>query len=244
MPRNLILSDNPSICFRIHACNVTLGIDAEFDFATSVFTPATKFSDLPEEPMALDLRRHEDVDLILSRYNRVFSIHCKQLFPSNLTQSIRCYNLHPGYNPDNRGWYPQVFAILHDTIIGATFHEMDDKLDHGNIVARAEVEKHPWDTSKSLYDRVVTREIDLWKQNISDILNDTYQAIPPEHEGEIRTRRDFQELKRLDLNHQGTLQEHLDLLRAMTFEGYDNAYFEDEQGLKIFVSLKINKEND
>ena len=60
-----------------------------------------------------------------------------------------------------------------------------------NIVARAEVEKHSWDTSKSLYDRVVSREIDLWKQNISDILNDTYQAIPPEHVGKFEPDETF-----------------------------------------------------
>ena len=91
---------------------------------------------------------HRNVEWISTNYDLVISVHCLQFFPKNLVNNIRCINIHPGYNPINRGWYPQVFAIVHDLGIGATIHEMDEKLDNGPIIARELLTKLEWDTSE------------------------------------------------------------------------------------------------
>jgi len=38
------------------------------------------------------------------------------------------------------------------------------------------------------------------------------------------------------------LAEHIDLLRALTHGGFNNAYFIDDKGKKIFVRLSLEKD--
>ena len=71
----------------------------------------------------------EDYDKIIQEFDLVISLHCKQFFPPQLVNKIKCINVHPGYNPFNRGWYPQVFAINYGNEVGATIHEMDHEFE-------------------------------------------------------------------------------------------------------------------
>ena len=43
------------------------------------------------------------------------------------------------------------------------------------------------------------------------------------------------------MERKGTLKEHIDLLRATTFDGYRNAYFLDKDNNKIYVSITLDK---
>jgi len=83
---------------------------------------------------------------IIEEHDLIISAHCKQLFPAPLVHARRCINIHPGLNPHNRGWYPQVFCMLNGLPLGATIHEIDDQLDHGPIIDQLEVPLYPWDT--------------------------------------------------------------------------------------------------
>jgi methionyl-tRNA formyltransferase len=141
----------------------------------------------------------------------------------------------------NRGWYPQVFAIINDTDIGATIHEIDEMLDHGYIVARRKVNKFSHDTSLTLYNRVVEAEIALLKENLVNILRDEYSLMKPEGEGNVNLKSDFNALKELDLAKTATYGAVIDHLRALTHGAYKNAYFFDERGEKIFVSIVLEK---
>ena len=104
----------------------------------------------------------------------VFSIHCKRIFPPSILGLARFYNLHPGLNPHNRGWFPQVFHILNGLPIGATLHEIDAELDHGRIVGQTPIQTFGWDTSKTIYDRVLEAEIALMRDHLKSILEDDY----------------------------------------------------------------------
>ena len=75
----------------------------------------------------------------------IISLHCKQLFPKGLISTVKCINVHPGLNPHNRGWYPQVFSIINKRPLGATIHEIDEELDHGDVIAQKEVPVFSWD---------------------------------------------------------------------------------------------------
>ena len=95
-----------------------------------------------------------EMDILIENFDLIISVHCKQLFPAKLVNFVRCINIHPGYNPINRGWYPQVFAIINENKIGATIHEIDAELDHGPIIVREFVEQFDYDTSIDIYERV------------------------------------------------------------------------------------------
>lgn len=154
---------------------------------------------------------------------------------------VTCINIHPGYNPINRGWYPQVFAIINDLEIGATIHEIDEEIDHGRIIARAKVNKYEYDTSLTLYNRVIDKEIELLKENFGKILKKQYLSFKPEKQGQLYLKKDFNELCKLDLNEKLTMGEALKKMRALTHGKYENAFYIDEHQNKIYISVNISK---
>ena len=184
---------------------------------------------------------NKDVDYLIDNFDVVISLHCKQFFPQALVNGVRCINVHPGLNPYNRGWFPQVFSIINGLPLGATIHEIDEELDHGAIIAQEEVTVHPWDTSNSAYERVLDAEMRLLEANLPAILEGTYQK-QASHEGNLNLKRDFDALCKLDLNSVDTLQNHLNKLRALTHGAYKNAYFLDEEGNKVYVKVVLEKE--
>ncbi|NBG66647.1 dTDP-4-amino-4,6-dideoxyglucose formyltransferase [Acidiluteibacter ferrifornacis] len=176
---------------------------------------------------------------LLLNYDLIISMHCMQLFPKELVEGVRCINIHPGYNPVNRGWYPQVFAIIHDTIIGATIHEMDEKLDHGPIIAHETVPKYLYDTSIDIYNRVLSKEIELFEKYFDSIIDNTYITNSFENQGKVYLKRDFIDLCELELDEKVTYREVINRLRALTHGDYKNAYFFDEEGRKVYVSVNL-----
>lgn len=213
-----------------------------FDFVISPFSQIEAFVDLHNSIRIVDLRKSDYIDQIVEKYDLVFSIHCKQLFPPKLVNSVKCINVHPGYNPINRGWYPQVFAIINNRCIGATIHEIDEYLDHGDIIAREMVEQTMSDTSLSLYNKVVEKEIELLKKNLLKILHGTYTKTPPEKEGFVYTKKDFNALCHINLDMQTTVADVINRLRALTHGDYKNAYFIDPAtNEKFFISIQIEK---
>lgn len=179
---------------------------------------------------------------IAEEYNLVISIHCKQLFPAALVNRVRCVNVHPGFNPYNRGWYPQVFSLLNGLKAGVTIHEIDEELDHGPIIAQKEYTIEPWDTSGSIYARLMKIERELVLENFAAIRAGSYQAVPPAVEGNLNLKKDFDQLKCLDLDKSGTFRDFLNHLRALTHDDFRNAYFVDETGRKIFVRVSLEPE--
>lgn len=199
------------------------------------------FLNTTQELEKINLRENISTDRLISEFDLIFSIHCKQIFPDRLVNSVKCINVHPGFNPTNRGWYPQVFAIINDTDIGATIHEIDTELDNGLIIAREKVEKHSYDTSLALYNRIVKTEIELLKNNIEAILKDQYNVLVPESKGNLYLKKDFNNLKEIDLDKKATYGDVINHLRALTHGNFKNAYFIDEYRNKIYISLNISK---
>ena len=186
--------------------------------------------------------REDSADLlkaneIKKNYSLAISIHCKQFFPSHLVNNIRCINVHPGYNPYNRGWYPQVFSILNGLKSGVTIHEMDEKLDHGPIIVQKEYKIESWDTSGTAYEKIMKLERELVFEHFLSIRDNKYKAVLPCKEGNINISKDFEKIKCLSLDEHGRFGDFLNRLRALTHGGYKNAYYIDETGKKIYVRI-------
>ncbi len=238
----LIISDNLFLCKKIEAIILKYK-QAEFSFSISPFSDLKSFQEEIAAPVhVFNLKNIEDIEKIIASYDLILSIHCKQLFPISLISRIKSINIHPGYNPYNRGWYPQVFSILNDEIIGATIHEIDEEIDHGAIIDRLLVKKDNTDTSGSLYDKILEKEIELFEKNIQSILNNSYSVIQPENEGKLYLKKDFNDLCKLDLKETGTFETFIKKMRALTHKNFNNAYYIDpETKEKIYISLKISK---
>ncbi len=218
-------------------------IDIEINFCHSTTKTAIwEHQDFVDGTKKVDVLN--DVAKIIAKYDLVFSVHCLQFFPKELVQNLRCINIHPGYNPINRGWYPQVFAIIHNLPIGATIHEMDEKLDNGPIIARKFVEKHDWDTSYSIYERVLKAELELFDENFDAIIDNKYTPVLPESKGNFYVKKDFENLCKIDMNEVGTFKQFYDKARALSHNDFKNAYFINDEGKKIFFKVEIGIENE
>lgn len=151
------------------------------------------------------------------------SVHYPRILkPRLLGKYRRIYNLHPGYLPWGRGYYPVFWALWEETPAGATLHEMVDGVDEGPIVAQARVEYFSWDTGGSLHQRVREAEKELFLEYWPKIVGDEYiQAFPQSREvGSHHTKKEFFEVK--NNTHWETLTgtELIKLVRCLTFPGY------------------------
>lgn len=204
-------------------------------------SPLAMHKDFLAIDKSIDVKR--DMEQIWNSYDIVFSIHCFQFFPKELVKNVLCINLHPGYNPINRGWFPQVFAIINERDTGATLHVMDEKLDNGPIIDRSREQVTFGDTSLDVYNRVIELELNLFKNNFERIIKRNFQTIEPKDKGYLYTKKDFQELNEIDLQRKGNFKEFYNLLRAQTHGEYNNAYVIDEKtGVKYFLKLSITRE--
>lgn len=236
----LILSDNKWLIlkFKILISDAKYN-PFQFEFAFSNYNKEIA-SDPELNTWVKPVNVKTEAEKIIIDYQLLISLHCKQIFPSNLVNGVRCINVHPGLNPFNRGWFPQVFSLINGQPAGATIHEIDEQLDHGPIIAQKEIKLDSTDTSHSAYLKIQELEIQLLEEHLIDIINHNYISTIPE-EGNINLKKDFDDLCSLDLGNIATLKEHLNLLRALTHDEYANAYFFDENGEKVFVSIDFKK---
>jgi dTDP-4-amino-4,6-dideoxyglucose formyltransferase len=186
------------------------------------------------------LKKNEN--FIIDNYDLGISCHSKQVFPSSIVQSKLCINIHPGLNPFNRGWYPQVFSIINKMPAGATIHIMDEEIDHGDIVIQEEIRINNCDNSLDAYTRIQAKEIELLTEIIDSFLLEELKTRKPSSEGNYNSISDYQNMCKIDLNKKVTMKEAIDFLRAMTHPPYKNSFFLDENNKKVFVSLHLEIE--
>lgn len=239
----LVLSDNSYLLKQF--IQVLSDKDIDIDLFTFCYSSNNNNFDDSEftEIKIYPLNLRNEIQDIIDSYFLIFSIHCKQIFPKDIVNKVKCINIHPGYNPYNRGWFPQVFSINNGLKLGGTIHEMDELVDHGPIIAQESVEIDMSDTSLSAYKKVQQIEIKLLYENIESIINNTYTSSPPTHEGNYNSKLDFQKLCELNLQQIDTLENHINLLRSLSHGDFKNAFFIDKKtGKKIFIKVELFKD--
>ena len=238
----LVITDNENLLhrFREIVSGKNLDTTGKYHFQYA-FSPNNKslVQKYKGEDWITPLKIKDHTAAIIDKYNLVISLHCKQLFPAELVRAVRCINIHPGLNPYNRGWFPQVFSILNGLPLGATIHEIDEEIDHGPIICQKKVPVEMWDTSLTAYNRVLDAEMELVENNLEPILEKTYQTTEGA-EGNLNLKKDFNDLCELDLEDKDTFLNHINRLRALTHGDYSNAYFLDAEGKKIGVKIELS----
>lgn len=240
----LIITDNLLISNKVERVIALPIFDSvNWKFAISPVSKINEFSaSLKNQVSIYNLKLQSHIEDIVNKFDLVISIHCKQLFPEELYSKVKCINVHPGYNPINRGWYPQVFAIINDLPIGATIHEITAELDNGPIIVRALVLSDITDTSETLYNKILDKELELFEEYLPSIIRGTYKTIQPEDDGNLFLKRDFDSLKELKLNETMSTIQFVNTLRALSHGNFKNAFFIDpETGDKIYVSINLSK---
>lgn len=232
MKKIAVISDNYNLISRFRELIVNKNLEFVFHFYSTV--------NLNDETVKL-INIKTDWKNFCS-FNLILSLHCKQIFPAELTTTVKCINIHPGLNPYNRGWFPQVFSIINKLPAGATIHEIDEQLDHGNIIAQQTVKIESYDTSLTAYNKIIDAEFFLLENHIDAILSGSYVSATPYAEGNLNLKRDFTELCKINLDKKVSYREVLDHLRALSHGDYKNAFYE-EDGRKIYVSISFEGSN-
>jgi methionyl-tRNA formyltransferase len=209
-----------------------------FTYATS---PVAKFSGEVDGVGIVDVQ--QDVDFILADFDLVLSLHCQQIFPKKLVESIRCVNVHPGYNPHNRGWYPHVFSIINKLPCGATIHEMDEFIDRGRIIVQKKIDILSYENSADVYEKITNLEVELIDDHILNIINGDYSCSDCSSGGNYNSKGCYERLCEIDLKENGTFSDFIDRLRALSYEDFRNAYFWDGDE-KVFLTLQLTREID
>jgi len=102
--------------------------------------------------------REAGVDLVvLAGFMRVLKAPMLEAFPR------RIINIHPSLLPKFPGLeaWKQALAAG-ETVAGCTVHYVDDKIDHGDIIAQRQVPVLPNDSAESLHERIQIAEHELY----------------------------------------------------------------------------------
>ena len=147
-----------------------LDIAREFSVPNSYLPPGHFRTRLEPEMEAelVQLLRDASVELVvLAGFMRVLKKPILQAFPRKIL------NIHPSLLPKFPGLeaWKQALAAG-EAVTGCTVHYVDEKIDHGDIIARREVLILPNDTAETLHARIQIAERELYPEVIADFCHD------------------------------------------------------------------------
>jgi phosphoribosylglycinamide formyltransferase-1 len=150
-----------------------LDIAREFSVANAYLPPGQFRTRLePEvENDLVNMLREAGVELVvLAGFMRVLHALMLKAFPG------RIINIHPALLPKFPGLeaWKQVLAAGEE-VSGCTVHYVDEKIDHGKVIAHREVPILPGDTPESLHARIQIAERELYPAVIAEFCA-RYQA--------------------------------------------------------------------
>lgn len=177
-----------------------------------------------------------DYKHIIKVFDLVFSLHCKKIFPKELVEGVRCINVHPGFNPYNRGMFPHVWSIVNGMSAGVTIHEMSERIDLGPCICQHEEPVYRHDTSSTLYARILKKEIELLDKWLDDLIDNNYQTFSYNSEGNYNSLQDFKDLCDVD---RLEFREAFDTFRALSHGDYWNAHIGSTY-LKLIINENGN----
>ena len=143
-----------------------LDIAREFSVANAYLPPGrfrTRLEPEIEEALVKMLRQAGVHLVVLAGFMRVLHAPMLNAFPR------RIINIHPALLPKFPGLeaWKQALAAG-ETVTGCTVHFVDEKIDHGQIIAQREVRILPHDTPESLHARVQVAEHQLYPAAIAE----------------------------------------------------------------------------
>ena len=112
-----------------------------------------------------------------------------------------CLNVHASLLPRFRGAAPIQWAIASgDTRTGVCLMQMDAGMDTGPLLARAELDILPTDTSASLHEKLSALGGDLLRAHLPAVLEGTLKPVPQAGEGVVMAPMVKKEDGRLDFS--------------------------------------------
>jgi methionyl-tRNA formyltransferase len=148
-------------------------------------------------------------------------------------------NFHPALLPVNRGWYPHVHSILDGSPTGVTLHAIDATADTGPLWAQREVPLTPYDTADTIYDRLQTEIVALFRSTWPRIVAGELTPLPQDESRAVYHRKaEVEALDELRLDDVMRVGDVIDRLRARTFGSRAFAWYERD-GERVYVGVRL-----
>ena len=147
-----------------------LEIAKEFAVPNAYLPPGqfrTRLEPSSETELVKMLRDAEVQLVVLAGFMRVLKTPMLEAFPR------RIINIHPSLLPKFPGLeaWKQAFTAG-ETTTGCTVHFVDDKIDHGDIIAQREVAILPNDTPETLHSRIQIAEHELYPAVVAKLADE------------------------------------------------------------------------
>ena len=144
-----------------------LDIAREFSIPNAYLPPGGFRTRLEPQAEAEVVRmlRDADVELVaLAGFMRVLKAPMLNAFPRGIV------NIHPSLLPKFPGLEAWKQALVAgERVTGCTVHYVDEKIDHGDVIAQREVPILPNDTAERLHARIQTAEHELYPTAIGQV---------------------------------------------------------------------------
>ena len=148
-----------------------LDIAREFSVPNAYLPPGqfrTRLEPVVEAELVRMLREAQVELVALAGFMRVLKAPMLNAF------SRRIINIHPSLLPKFPGLESWKQALeAKETVTGCTVHYVDDKIDHGDIIAQREVAILPDDTAESLHARIQVAEHELYPAVIAQLCRES-----------------------------------------------------------------------
>jgi len=214
----------------------------------ALFTDLTRNKDanlkLLEFAKERDINIYENINDILSlpEFDYIVSIQYNKILKAKHINHARklAFNLHMAPLPEYRGCNQFSFAIV-DGIkeFGTTLHKIDEGIDNGDIIAENRFNIPENCFVKELYEITYKKSIELFENNILEILNDNYALISQKSLVQTRGtktiyRKDIETLKEINLEwEKNKIERHI---RATLMPGFEPPFFKIDNK-KIYFSF-------
>jgi methionyl-tRNA formyltransferase len=202
--------------------------------------------------MGHDIQYLEDHSLVNPSYDLVVSLLYNRIIKNNEFDIPRLgtINIHPSLLPHHRGSFPNFWAVLTGEGSGWTAHRMTAKIDRGDIYLQHPVPVRLSDTAETLQQRLFD-ELPTFLHNVAELISegdftpiDIEQNIDVVHTlKEFRGAHDLgttlNEMFKDDERTAYSAMLVLELIKACSYEGYEAAYLDMDDGRVEFRAKVI-----
>lgn len=108
-------------------------------------------------------------------------------------------NLHKGKVPDYRGMPPAFWELWNgEASVGCTIHRVDDKLDTGDVVLAASVDREPYSTVRGMQLRLDEVGVHLMREAVQQVLSGTTPSVAQALAGKTYRKPSLAQIAELD----------------------------------------------
>ena len=155
-------------------------------------------------------------------------------FPKN-----RVFNIHFSNLPDYKGMYTSLWPILNgDCVAGVSLHQIDAGIDTGDVIASKTFEVNEKCRSYDHYKKYNENAIELFDENIDQVLAGDFQAIPQSYyRARYFSNKSF-DFSAINLDFNSTAWQVQRQIYAYSFRPYQLVRYKNKKVVEIEISTR------